>query len=434
MGFFNNFPYTNFHEMNLDWVISEFKKLENYVKEYTAINNVSYAGVWDIRNQYPQWAIVSDGDKTYMSNKPVPAGIAITNTEYWLQLADLDPRIAGIVADLDRINSNLDGINKTLAIDDYTAGKTIVFFGDSYCDDIPDNKLTASFPLAARVINYGKGGTTIAKISNRRSLQDAVNDFRTEFPNVIPDIVLYLGGNNDCYVWEQDENSVRSNCVNMFGIANSSTEWTNIAGSIHNFFTIFKQLNPKCRFGLIPLVNLSHGNFFKIAKSALMTCIAPFSNTWPCSILWNQTLPDKKYGDGYWSNGHPTENYNEVITLPVISGWVRSGMPNNSRADCVDTFFVDSPNTNIEQLLKDFAVVYQSYVANYDNTAPENMRPSVYIWANAAGDLNANPIGCFAAQPWAPIATFIFQISNTPTNLYITALNNGTATTKVINL
>ena len=28
MGFFNSFPYTNFHEMNLDWVLSKIKELE----------------------------------------------------------------------------------------------------------------------------------------------------------------------------------------------------------------------------------------------------------------------------------------------------------------------------------------------------------------------------------------------------------------------
>lgn len=101
MGFFDNFPYTNFHELNLDWLLKEMLKLRSYVENYTALNNVSYAGVWDITKQYTQWAVVSNGDSTYMSKKPVPAGIAIENEEFWIHLADLDPRISGIISELD---------------------------------------------------------------------------------------------------------------------------------------------------------------------------------------------------------------------------------------------------------------------------------------------------------------------------------------------
>lgn len=125
MGFFDNFPYTNFHEMNLDWVIGEFKKLENYVKNYTAVNNVSYAGIWDIRKQYPQWAIVSDGDRTYMSNKPVPAGVAITNVEYWLELADLDPRIGGIIEEISQLKTEVISVKSYGAAGDGLKDDTI---------------------------------------------------------------------------------------------------------------------------------------------------------------------------------------------------------------------------------------------------------------------------------------------------------------------
>ena len=103
MGFFDNFPYTNFHELNVDWVLTEFKKLRNYVEEYTAVNKVNYSGIWDITKQYPQWAVVSNGDRTYMSSKPVPVGIEIENVEYWIHLADIDPRIGGIITQLDEI-------------------------------------------------------------------------------------------------------------------------------------------------------------------------------------------------------------------------------------------------------------------------------------------------------------------------------------------
>ena len=52
MGVFNNFPYTNIHELNLDWIIKKVKELdskvnedlESVIREYvnTLYLNVSY--------------------------------------------------------------------------------------------------------------------------------------------------------------------------------------------------------------------------------------------------------------------------------------------------------------------------------------------------------------------------------------------------------
>lgn len=36
MGLFNQFPFTNFHEMNLDWLINEVKKIQNDISEMEA--------------------------------------------------------------------------------------------------------------------------------------------------------------------------------------------------------------------------------------------------------------------------------------------------------------------------------------------------------------------------------------------------------------
>ena len=38
MGFFNNFPYTNFHELNSDWILKVVKELsKKYPKDFEAI-------------------------------------------------------------------------------------------------------------------------------------------------------------------------------------------------------------------------------------------------------------------------------------------------------------------------------------------------------------------------------------------------------------
>ena len=219
MSIFDSFPLMNAYSVNLDWIIKKIRELEEYVRNYTAVNNVAYAGVWDITKQYPQWAIVSDGDKTYMSNKPVPAGIAITNTEYWLQLADLDPRIAGIISDLSAINSDLSAINSDLsainavvwpldskmsAVARNIAGKRFLVIGDSISDETitGNDRIKDVWVKRFREMVGIFGGTvTNMSLSSRGYVVSAGGESfkslieKTSFTNY--DTIIVFGGVND---------------------------------------------------------------------------------------------------------------------------------------------------------------------------------------------------------------------------------------------
>ena len=105
MSIFDSFPLMNAYSVNLDWIMKKMQEIEEYVRNYTAVNNVAYAGVWDITKQYPKWALVTDGEASYLALQPVPVGIPIDNADYWQKLADLDPRISGIIVQLSKINS-----------------------------------------------------------------------------------------------------------------------------------------------------------------------------------------------------------------------------------------------------------------------------------------------------------------------------------------
>ena len=129
MSIFDGFPLMNAYAVNLDWIIKKIREIEEYVRNYTAVNKVAYAGVWDITKQYPQWALVTDGNTSWLSNKPVPVGITLENTEYWQKLADLDPRISGIIVDLSEIQWHFLNVQHYGAVgdgvvDDYKAFKT----------------------------------------------------------------------------------------------------------------------------------------------------------------------------------------------------------------------------------------------------------------------------------------------------------------------
>lgn len=85
-NFLNQFPYSDFHELNLDWLIKTVKDLAFEMKNFEAANTVSFKGDWNITEQYPAWSIVNDHNNIYISNKPTPAGVPITNIDYWTLL------------------------------------------------------------------------------------------------------------------------------------------------------------------------------------------------------------------------------------------------------------------------------------------------------------------------------------------------------------
>ena len=84
--FINQFPYSDLHAMNLDWIIKEMKNLAYKMHDFEAANSVSYEGVWNITHQYSPWSVVLDAETGYLmiSKVPVPSGVAITNTDYWI--------------------------------------------------------------------------------------------------------------------------------------------------------------------------------------------------------------------------------------------------------------------------------------------------------------------------------------------------------------
>lgn len=91
MALFENFPYTNFHELNLDWVIQKIKEFNSKLNTAMAAKiTVADPIQWDISKQYEQFTVVVDNNRAYLSIAPVPYGVSITDTDYWQEIFDLD--------------------------------------------------------------------------------------------------------------------------------------------------------------------------------------------------------------------------------------------------------------------------------------------------------------------------------------------------------
>lgn len=81
--FLNQWPYSDMHELNLDWIIAEVKRLGLKMNSFEASNSIKYEGIWDITKEYTAWSIVQFGNESYISSKPVPAGILLSDTNFW---------------------------------------------------------------------------------------------------------------------------------------------------------------------------------------------------------------------------------------------------------------------------------------------------------------------------------------------------------------
>ena len=93
MGVFEHFPYANFHELNLDWLLKKMRELDKRLDDFIKINQIKYADPiqWNITSQYEANTVVVDPNTgiAYLSTEAVPAGVAITNTDYWTPIFDL---------------------------------------------------------------------------------------------------------------------------------------------------------------------------------------------------------------------------------------------------------------------------------------------------------------------------------------------------------
>ena len=91
--FMNRYAYTDFHELNADWMIRTMMELINQVENFVSLNAIKYADPiqWNITSQYEKNTIVIDplSGTAYISVQAVPMGVALTNTDYWTVVFDL---------------------------------------------------------------------------------------------------------------------------------------------------------------------------------------------------------------------------------------------------------------------------------------------------------------------------------------------------------
>lgn len=178
MGLFDQFPYTNFHELNLDWLLKMMKELDNTVENFVALNTIKYADPiqWNITTQYEKNTIVIEPNSgtAYISVQPVPVGVSIGNTDYWTVVFSLD-------AIIDSINNNLTNHidnNVTTATFNSSIGDWLIWNNDLY--------------LVTSAINAGDAYTVGGNIE-RKSVEELVASYITVINTTLASIINDIG-------------------------------------------------------------------------------------------------------------------------------------------------------------------------------------------------------------------------------------------------
>lgn len=89
----HNAPYTNFHDLNLDWIMNELNEFNTKLTNFVSLATIKYANPiqWDITSQYEANTVVVDSKgNAYLSVKPVPSGVSLDRTEFWTKIGNFD--------------------------------------------------------------------------------------------------------------------------------------------------------------------------------------------------------------------------------------------------------------------------------------------------------------------------------------------------------
>lgn len=117
-------PYLNGHmyEFDLCWLVEKILSFESQLNQAIDLKTIHYADPiqWDITTQYAPNTVVVDqkSGTAYMSKVPVPAGILLGNTDYWVVIFNYQEIYTKIMESVAFYNGQTDFASKALLVND----------------------------------------------------------------------------------------------------------------------------------------------------------------------------------------------------------------------------------------------------------------------------------------------------------------------------
>lgn len=359
MALFENFPYTNLHNLNLDWIVKTILQLKDEVERIGSGKIVVADPIqWDISKQYEQFTIVMDNNNAYLSIQPVPLGIQISNTDYWSKIFDLSQ----IFDDLkDAISFNDDGNSTTSSVNRSTG--SLVWLNDKLHIVLTDINQGADYTesnvaetsIEEIISNIAQQITTLAnntsahfltlentvadKISNRlkgkkiaiygdswttptwgtpwinrlQTLSQAAEVHAIGIPSASLAQILSGGWdsyNADIYIIEGGLNDVGLN-----------TGATDFMDAISDFVAAIKLVNPAAEIYFIAPPRIDRNDFLykRLPPEFYRTCYWRLAPRYKYHVINGLKWTDVVYADGV----HPT-----AASAPIIGDYIFESLQN----------------------------------------------------------------------------------------------------------
>ena len=168
--FFHAYPYTDVHELNLDWILAQIKAINSTLSNFIVMNTIKYADPfqWSITTQYESNTIVMEPNTgvAYISVQPVPAGISISNTDFWTAVFDLSHLFGNFNDNITFHNEYLNIVSAHV----YAADDWLIWKNELYL-------VTAAISLGDAL----QPGTNI----QRKTVEELVDDIKTALESSI---------------------------------------------------------------------------------------------------------------------------------------------------------------------------------------------------------------------------------------------------------
>ena len=164
MAFFNEFPHSRTYDSDLGWLIWAMQKLISDWGEFSNLNSIKFADPinWTIdRNYEPAMIVVDEQGNGYIARKPVPAGVPLSNDDYWTQIFNF-----GDITDTIRENIAVNAGESSTAPDALSKDELVWWNGNIY-KVLYDIAAGTAFIPDVNVVKY-----TVDK-----KIQELYNDF-----------------------------------------------------------------------------------------------------------------------------------------------------------------------------------------------------------------------------------------------------------------
>lgn len=183
---FDLYPYTNFHELNQDWILSILKKFENELKQAIDYKTIHYADPlqWNITTQYAPNTVVVDENTgiAYISKDAVPSGILLSDKNYWMVIFDYQKIYNKIMSGVAFNEKDNETASKDLLVNDL-----VWYHGNLY-------RATRAISTGSRyIIGTNLVATTIESLLSNYYGRDRVAQLLNDTVNVSGDYTINAG-------------------------------------------------------------------------------------------------------------------------------------------------------------------------------------------------------------------------------------------------